>query len=87
MKKYSFFFALLVAATGSVSATNTGNNNANESTKQTKQLLKFSAREFTGTEDAAAEMIEIIPADTIEAKEKVTPLTQPADNSLQKKAE
>lgn len=72
MRKQSLLFVLLIAVTSAISAAGTGNNNSDKATLQTKQLLKFSAQEFTGTEDVAAGAPEALPADMRAAQENMS---------------
>jgi len=64
MKKLTTSAILLAALTFSAPnlfATENGTNNSKNSAKETKEILKFSAHDFTGTEDSDAATFEALP--------------------------
>ena len=64
MKKLTISAILLAALTFSAPnlfATENGNNNSKNNAKETKEILKFSAHDFTGTEDSDMATFETLP--------------------------
>lgn len=92
MKKLTATSVILLATlamTFHASAAEKGTRNTKDNAKETKELLKFSVSEFTGTEDSEVATLELMPADSHQPSQKNNPdsIAKPSDktqNTIQK---
>jgi len=83
MKKLIVISAVVLATLSAtdLSAAGNGCNRSKCATKETKETLKFSAREFAGTEDCGNTTLELPAADVQPEEKKSGSFVKPADKT------